>query len=395
MRHARRTFVSTAFLALALTAGSGCTNGDLGSVDGKGDTGDDGLAPGGGTTQPGGTPGGGITASSPDAGPPALVYSGKYEITSIVDLAGAGAFGTVISDTLVELSNFHDHPAKTILDLMALYQVPYFSEVWNVLPGFIKDDVTNLLDQLIVDALFDNIPVVDQAAKLITDIGEAGRNVRLVTDMTLRGAPPLLKGDHVMKSLGFSLWGLNADIPVPSVFQQITQLEVRASVMKVDGPLSGPQAHVTLSKQNFAIPYGDMIMDAVKQLVFEPDHAEDLAGWLNVIINCKSIGSGLGNLCVLGACVSDLVSVDSLTNFCSSGLSIVGTVVEGEVRGLKIDLADLTNGKCDMYDIGYGDAKGDGKISALSNGNWDMLIHIGGAAHTVKAPFDGKRIADQ
>jgi hypothetical protein len=394
MRPARRTFVSTAFLALALTVGSGCTNGELGSVDGKGDTGDDGLAPGGGSTQPGGTPGGGITAGSPDAGPKPLIYSGKYELTSIVDLAGAGAFGTVISDTLVELSQFHDHPAKTILDLMALYQVPYFSEVWNILPGFIKDDVTNLLDQLIVDALFDNIPVVDQAAKLITDIGEASRNVRLVTDMTLRGVPPLLRGDHVMKSLGFSLWGLNADIPVPSVFQQITQLEVRAGVTPVMGPLTGPQAHMTMSKQNFAIPYGDMIMDAVQKLVFEPN-AETLAGWLNYIISCKSVGSALGNLCVFGACVSDLVSVDSLTNFCTSGLNIVGTVVEGEVRGLKIDLADLTNGACDMYDKGYDDAKGDGKISALSNGSWDMLIHIGGAAHTVKAPFDGKRIADQ
>jgi hypothetical protein len=277
---------------------------------------------------------------------------------------------------------------------MALYQVPYFSEVWNVLPGFIKDEVTNLLDQLIVDALFDNIPVVDQAAKLITDIGTASRNVELITDMTLKGVPPLLKGDHVMKSLGFTLWGNHATIPVPAVFQQITQLEVRASVMAIDGPLSGPQAHMTMSKQNFAIPYGDMIMNAVQKLVFEPDGAETLGAWLNVIINCNSVGSALGNICILGACVKDLVSISTMSNFCSSGLSIVGTVVEGEVRGLKIDLADLTNGACDMYDKGYDDAKGDGKMSALSNGTWDMLIHIGGEAHTVKSPFDGKRIGD-
>ncbi len=394
MQPVRTPAVPTALLALALAFGRGCTQGALGSVADPGDTGDDGLCPSG----PGGTTGPGTGTSgpgSPDAGPPPMVYSGRYELTSIVDLAGAGAFGTTISTTLVQLSLFHDHPAATILNLMALYQVPYFSEVWNVLPGFIKDEVSGLLDQLIVDAIFDNIPVVDQAAMLITDIGTASRNVELVTEMTLKGTGQFLKGDHVMKSLGFSLWGNHASIPLPAAFQQITQLEVKAGVTPILGPLSGPQAKLAISKQNFAIPYGDMIMDAVKRLVFEPDGAETLGAWLNVLINCKAIGSDLGNICVLGACVKDLVSIDSMSGFCSSGLSIVGLVVEGEVRGLKIELAELNNGACEMYDKGYDDAKGDGKMSALSNGTWDMLIHVGGVAHTVKSPFDGKRVADQ
>jgi len=395
MRPVRRTGVLTALL-LSLTIG--CSSGELGPIgDPSGGGGDDGLPPGGptGTAPDGGTV---VGSTGPDAGPPQLVYSGRYELTSIVDLAGAGAFGDTISTTLVQLSQFHDHPAATILNLMALYDVPYFSEVWDVLPGFLKDKVTDLLDELIVDAVFDNIPVIDQAAQFIADVGEASRNVELVTDLVLTGPANggvQMRGSHTMKSLGFSLFGLHATIPVPSAFQQITQLEVRGALDTSVARPGGPSAHLTLSRQNFAIPYGAMIMDAFKELVFEPAGTEDLGGWLNHIIDCGSIADDLGNICILGACVSDLVSISTMDKFCTGGLGILGTVVETAVRSLKIDLADLQNGACDMYDKGYADMKGDGKMDALSNGNWDMTITLSGQAKTVKSPFDGKRIGDQ
>jgi len=399
MQSVRRTGVLSAFLvALAVGTTTGCSSGELGPIgDPSGGGGNDGLPPGGptGTTPDGGTV---TNPTGPDAGPPKLVYSGRYELTSIVDLAGAGAFGDTISTTLVQLSQFHDHPAATILNLMALYDVPYFSEVWDVLPGFLKDKVTDLLDELIVDAVFDNIPVIDQAAQFIADIGEASRNVELVTDMVLTGpvnGGVQMRGSHTMKSLGFSLFGLHATIPVPTAFQQITQLEVRGAIDTSVARAGGPSAHLTLSRQNFAIPYGDMIMDAFKELVFEPAGTEDLGGWLNHIIDCGSIADDLGNICILGACVSDLVSISTMDKFCTGGLGILGTVVETAVRSLKIDLADLNNGACDMYDKGYADTQGDGKMDALSNGNWDMTITLSGQAKTVKSPFDGKRIADQ
>jgi hypothetical protein len=398
MQSIRRSGVPTALLlALTLVTGA-CASNDLGPLDGQGQN--DGLP--GGTTPDGGNdglPSGGLpgTGTTGTNAKP-TVYTGRYELTSIVDLAGANAFGTTISTTLVQLSLFHDHPAATILNLMALYNVPYFSEVWNVLPGFLKDKVTDLLDQLIVQAVFDNVPVVDHAAELISDIGEASRNVEMVTEMTLRANTPnatLLRGDHVMKSLGFHIWSLHAEIPLPTVFQQITQLEVRVGVTPVTGPLSGPQATITISKQNFAIPYGDMIMDAIKHMIFEPVGANDLGDYLNHLIPCGGIASSLGNICLLGECVKDLVSIDSMKGFCTGGLSIVGLTVETEVRSLKVELADLTNGAAKMYDKGYADKVGDGKMDAISDGSWDMLIHIGGVAKTIKAPFDGKRVADQ
>lgn len=343
--------------------------------------------------QPAG-PDGGVGTGTNDQNKP-LVYSGKYELTSMVDLAGAGIFGETISTTLVQLSLFHEHPAATILNLMALYDVPYFSQVWGVLPGFLKDPVTNLLDDLIVDAVFGNVPAIDKAAQIVDDIASVSRNVELITLMSLRGptAAGQLRGDHTMTGLGFKLWTWHATIPIPADFGQITQLEVRAGFMAQHFP-DGEGATLTIAKQNFAIPYGRMLMDALKTAVFMPAGATDLGGYLNKVFNCTSIGSALGNICVFGGCVSDLVDTSDIQGFCRSGFTTLGFVVETAVRSLKFDLVDLTNGTCKMYDKGYADTKGDGKMDAIVDGTWDMAIKVSGKTKTVKSDFDGKRVGD-
>jgi hypothetical protein len=373
-----------ASLAL-LVALAGCTSGEIAEVPDPVDpnsdlpVGDDDLNPGGG---------------DPSA-PKPLVYSGKYELTSIVDLAGSGIFGEKISGTLVQLSLFHEHPAATILNLMAIYEVPYYTQVWNVIPGFLKDLVTNELDKLIVEHVFGNVRAIDEAVQIVDDVASVSRNVELVTHMTLRGpiGDNQMRGDHIMKGLGFRLWSWNATIPIPTEFAQIAQLEVRASLTPRDLP-DGKGALLDLGKQNFAIPYGAMLMDALKQAVFMPKGATTLGQYLNKIFDCQEIAEALGDLCVLGACLDDAVSVSDMAGFCRSGFSTLGLVVEAAVRSLKFDLVDLNNGKCVMYDKGYDDTRGDGKMDAISDGEWDMMIKVGGTAKTTKSPFDGRRIAD-
>jgi hypothetical protein len=379
-----------AWLVLAaVILGSACTQGEIGAVKPNGDfvSDDDDLH--GGDAGVGGGPG------SPDATPAPLVYSGKYELTSIVDLAGANVFGDTISGTLVQLSQFHEHPAATILNLLALYNVPYYTQVWTVLPGFIKDAISGWLDDLIVKQVFGNVPAIDKAAQIVDDIASVSRNVELVTDMTLKppGLGNVMRGEHIMVGLGFKLWTWHANIAIPQDFGQIAQLEVKATMTPKDFP-DGHGATLAISKQNFAIPYGRMIMDALAEAVFKPAGATDLGSYLNKIFDCHAIAHALGDMCILGACVSDLVSDDSMENVCKSGLSTLGFVVETAVRSLKFDLVDLTNGKCEMHDKGYADTKGDGKMDAITDGNWDLVVHLNGVSKTVPAPFDGKRIGD-
>jgi hypothetical protein len=214
--------------------------------------------------------------------------------------------------------------------------------------------------------------------------------------MTLQGPNTAwqMRGDHVMSGLGFKLWTWHATIPIPTDFSQITQLQVRAMLTPRDYP-DGKGGILDLSRQNFAIPYGRMLMDALKQAVFIPAGAQTLASYLNKVFNCPSIASSLGNVCVLGACFKDLVSISDIDGFCQSGFTILGTVVETAVRSLKFDLVDLQNGECVMYDKGYADTVGDGKMDAISDGQWDMAITVDGRNKLLRSPFEGKRVADQ
>jgi hypothetical protein len=375
-------------LALAIAAlflAGACTTAEIGAFDDRDPsvpTGDD-LRPGGGDA------GVGQEVERPP------IYEGRYELTSIVDLAGTGLFGEVVSGTLIQLSRFHEHPAATILNLMAIYEVPYYTQVWNIIPGFLKGLVTNELDKLIVNHVFQNVPAIDKAAQVIDDVASVSRNVELVTELTLRGpnAAGQMRGEHTMKGLGFKLWTWHATIPLPTEFNQLTQLEVRASLEPRDFP-DGRGALLDLSRQNFAIPYGNMLMDALRDAVFKPAGATNLGGYLNKIFSCPSIAQSLGDVCVLGACLKDVVSVSDMTRFCQSGFSILGLVVETSVRALQLDLVDLSNGKCVMYDKGYEDTAGDGKMHAISDGTWDMAIKMGSESRTVKSPFEGRRIGD-
>jgi hypothetical protein len=391
MRHGRRSADLIALGLLAVLLGGACNSGELAGLKPNGDfvEDDDDLHPDtedpGGDTGPGGRP---------------LIYSGQYELTSIVDLAGSGIFGETISVTLVELSQFHEKPAGTILRLLALYEVPYYTQVWTVLPGFIKDPVAGLLDDLIRDHVFANVKAIDKAFQIVDDIASVSRNVELKTRMSLRppGAiPEVLRGEHIMTGVGFRLWSWNAEVPIPMDFAQIAQLDVRATLEPTEFPEDiGAEkgARVTFSKQNFAIPYGKMLMEALKVAVFQPAGAQTLGEYLNKIFNCTQIGSSLGNLCILNACVKNLVSVSDLQNVCRSGMSTLGFVVETAVRSLKFDLVDLNNGVCEMHDIGYEDRTGDGKMHAITNGEWDMQIRVDGKSKIVKAPFEGKRVGD-
>src|SRR5262249_22989704 len=241
---------------------------------------------------------------------------------------------------------FHDNPAGTILELMALYDVPIYTQIWNILPGFIKDQLESWIDDYLFAALFDAIPALDEAVQVLDDVASVSRNVQLVTVMNLRGPfgadKNLLRGDHKISGLGFSLWNYHALISLPAAISNIITLDVRAQI-STDGVTNGASFKMSFNNQDFAIPYGDMLMDVLKQFVFQPAGATDLASYLNVLINCQSVASWLGNKCILGLCVSDVVSVSDMASFCTGGLNTLGLIVETAVRSLKLDLIDLAH----------------------------------------------------
>jgi hypothetical protein len=346
-------------------------------------------------------PKGSATVADPASGvismeAPKVAYSGQYELTSHVDLAGAGAFGDTVSPALVALSEFHENPAGTILDLLALYQIPVYTQVWNALPGFLKDALEGWLNQYLMFTLFDAVPAIDQAVQFVDDLATVTRNVEMITVLTLepQNVAMGMRGRHELRALAFTFHGDRTVIEIPAVVTEITAAEVRALLrIPLLAGRGQPDGLFEVAPHSFQVPYGDMLMDAMKHWVFEPKGATNMASWLNVLINCPSVAEWMGNLCI-GGCVKDLVSVTDMTNFCTGGLDLLGWLVETYVRSLKWELVDMRDMKCQMFDRGYDDTTGDFKIDALSECSWDTTITMNGMSRLVPVHFEGRRIGD-
>jgi hypothetical protein len=338
------------------------------------------------------------TPIDPETGlPKDFIFSGVYEVTSNVDLAASGVFGQTVSSTLILLSNFHEDPAGAILELLAIYGVPVYSQVWAFVPGFLKDEIKKLLNEYVFETLFENVPIIDEIAMAIDEIASVSRNVEVVTHMKIIGG---LRGSgnfasrQVITGIQFNLWGEQAVLPVPEELGNITKADTNAVLARLADP-GGPQGRLTFGFQHFAIRYGDMIMDAVKKLVFEPKGAIDLSTYLMKLVNCTSVAESIGGVCVLGACIDDAISVASIDTFCRTGLILLGGTVEQSIRALEFPLMDFRDGTCDMYDVGYDDIVGDRKIDALANGVWTTQVTVGGKNFEIRSDWEGRRIADE
>jgi hypothetical protein len=338
------------------------------------------------------------TPVDPETGlPVSIIYSGRYEVTSDVDLAAAGVFGETVSGTLLLLSNFHEDPAGAILELLALYGVPVYSQVWAFVPGFIKDEIKKLLNEYVFETLFEAVPIIDEIAQTIDDIASVSRNVEVVTELQLIGGKRNGTGfasRQEITGLAFRLWGERAVLAVPPPLATITRADTNAMLGRLTAE-GGPQGRMTFGYQHFAIRYGDMIMDAVKELVFKPKGAVDLPSYLMKLINCQGVADAIGGVCILGACIEDAISKSSIQLVCTSGLLLLGGTVEKTVRDMEFKLMDFQDGTCDMYDVGYEDYVGDHKIDALSNGVWNTQITVGDKTFQIRSDWEGRRIADE
>jgi hypothetical protein len=328
---------------------------------------------------------------------PETRYDGTYEVTTELDLAASGMLGDTVGGTLVLLSNFHDDPAGTLIGLLVLYDVPIITQVYDLLPGALEDELEGWLNDAVFDSLFAGLPAVEGVVDLIDDLASITRNVEMKTELVLGhpGAGGGMEGHHELSSFGFTYSGFTARIPVPDFAADLTAADPHARMLVVDSPNpAAPQALLEIDRHAFGIPYGEMMFSAIQDFIYAPLGVTSLGELLNRWIPCAGIASAVGDHCIWGACVNDFVSESEIASVCTDGLNLLGALVEDQIRSLRIDLLDFDMGRCEMYDVGYSDASGDFVIDALADGNWVTHVTMNGQSYTLESPFEAQRIAE-
>jgi hypothetical protein len=345
--------------------------------------------------------------SEPEEGPiPAAPveysFDGAYNLNSHLDIAGSGILGDRLSDALIHLSEFHDNPAGAILEILSFFDIPIYSEIWPLIPDFLKDYIEGWINDILFDPLYDAFPGVEDAFQVVQDIFYLSRDLQLRTTLTLK--PPNseggMRGEHVITGLGFVLWDMEAILPIPDELGAMTLAEPHAILEIVDSPNPAmPDALLTVDRHTFSIPYGAMLLEAAGVLIFEPAGADDLGSYMVTLVDCNSVAENLIDDCAtdwLGewTCLRDYITHDQVEEFCSSGLTSVGDFVAGLITDLSFDLFALDEGRVKMYDRGAADPMGDGICSELRDGVWKAQITMGLDTRIIPAKFEGVRVPD-
>src|SRR5690348_1583829 len=137
------------------------------------------------TPDPGPTPPTGPIDGPPPAPAPTAKYAGVYAATAPIDLTQNGVLPGVLGPALGALIELHDHPGKAILDIVAIANIPTVSDAVKNLPSFVKDLLSGLLDKLIIDEVYGNVPVVEQITNIISGITELAKTVELHNTLTV------------------------------------------------------------------------------------------------------------------------------------------------------------------------------------------------------------------
>ncbi len=308
-----------------------------------------------------------------------LEYAGSYTLDSELDL-GANLPGIVGGSlrTLGDLTDGPNDPATFLIDqvLEHIGSGTLTSAVGTFRPG---------IDQGLNGFILAEAPeLVSTLRNVGTYVNMLVRHLKVRSELTLaaklgaNGALAGLDGKHVLKSVHLEIGNTRADYA-------LSQLDLgEPTAEHIDG--SGTNQAFTLAEHRFAMSYGRIVLFGLKQVIIPElvPGATDVAGVLAHFIHCDGVARWVLDHIGLG-------TESMWSSACSSAITAVGGVVEGEILVIDQTAAELhLAGVAKVADL-----DGDHKIDRFSDGAWKGRFVVAGQTSMLDgAPanhFDGAR----
>jgi len=343
----------------------------------------------GGPNEPPGTPQGPGEPISPTPAKTAK-YAGVYSAVAPIDLTQNGVLPGVLGPALSALIELHDHPGKAIIDIIVIAGIPTVSDAVKNLPGFLKDILSTLLDKLIKDQVYANVPVVEQVANVISGITELAKTIEIHNSLTLH--TPAADGSAALEQqvtdVGFKLLSKSTVVSFNANEKAMAHSNMPGAV-KAHANAPVADADLTLAGGKMTLPFGELLMQAAGPLLFSQfGGATDLKGALNNLVPCKaaaqSISDGLG-----GALSPQLVE-----SVCVAALSVVADTVSNQINAIVFKDVQITGGTAWLLDVSTAKPKEDYQSDRVAQGKWDWNFTVAGATVKVPSIFEGDRIGD-
>jgi hypothetical protein len=325
-----------------------------------------------------------------DQPPPTARYAGVYTVPAPIDLTQNGVLPGVIGPALGALIELHDHPGKAILDIVAVANIPTVSDAVANMPSFLRDVLSTLLDKLIVDEVYANVPVVDQITGIISGITELAKTMEIHNALTVHtpAADGTANIDQQVTDVGFTLLG-NSTVVAFDANEKMLAHTTMAGSVKAHANAPVADADLTLGGGKMTLPFGELVLQAAGPLVFgQFGGATDLKGALHNLVDChgaaQSISDALGGY----------LSPGLVETLCTSALDVLADQVTSRIDAITLDDVQVSAGAAVLLDVSQAKPKEDYQSDRVAQGKWDWSFTVAGASVKVPSTFAGDRTAD-
>ena len=339
--------------------------------------------------QPGTPEGPGETIGQPPP-PPTSKYAGVYGTVAPLDFTQNGVLPGVIGPALGALIELHDHPGQAILDIIAIANIPTVSDAVQNMPSFLKDLLSSLLDKLIIDEVYANVPVVDQITNIISGITELAKTIDVHSSLTVH--TPKADGtaaiDQQVTDVGFTLLNQSTVIAFDANEKMMAHSSMPGTV-KAHANAPVADADLTLGGGQMTLPFGELLLQAAGPLLFgQFGGATDLKGALNNLVDCaghaQSISDALGGV----------LSPATVQTVCTAALDAIGDAVTSQIDSIVLSDVQVSAGTAYLLDVSQSKPTADYQSDRIAQGKWSWSFTVAGGTATVPSTFAGDRVGD-
>lgn len=321
---------------------------------------------------------------------PTAKYAGVYAAVAPIDLTQNGVLPGVIGPALGALIELHDHPGKAILDIVAIANIPTVSDLVKNMPSFLKDILSTLLDKLITDEVYANVPVVDQITNIISGITELAKTIEIHNALTVHtpAKDDTATIDQQVTDVGFKLLDKSTVVAFDAAEKMMAHTAMPGTVKPhANAPIA--DADLTLGGGKMTLPFGELLMQAAGPLLFAQfGGATDLKGALNNMVDCAGQAQSISD--ALGGYLSPAL----VQTLCTTALDVLADQVSSRIDAIVLNDVQVSGGTAYLLDVSQSKPQADDQSDRIAQGKWSWSFTVAGGTATVPSTFEGDRIGD-
>jgi hypothetical protein len=296
--------------------------------------------------------------------------TGPYSVRNTVDFTVEAILPAQAELVVLTLREFSENPASALVDVASQAGVPAVGQLYNAIPGIIKDRLEGFINDEIAKLKINDRPITEYAGEIAMLAEIALTQFAVDSELDMKGAT----ATHRLTALDLQPAGLDVRLPIEGLAGDI--LTQNPDIQVAEG------GSVAIGEQHFGLNYGEYAWQGI-ELASTQLFGGGVRDTLGAAINCPALAARIADKCVLGVCVGHETELRAI---CEGGLDAIVNFAHDRMAANRLEAFHLKTGAVRLVD-----EDGDGVGDKLVDGTWDAELNIGLGLRNAPATFVGER----